>query len=66
MRPEHHTELCELLQVSSITLRPSTNGETTLHTKQIEGGLCARCRRFAVSSDEIVCNRCDNVLKEKK
>lgn len=61
------TELCELLQVASITLVPNDDIETvTMSTRTIEGTLCARCRRFAVVAEGCVCARCDAVLAEKR
>lgn len=61
------SELCELLQVASITLVPNDNAESvTMSTRTIEGTLCARCRRFTVRSEGEICRRCETVLAEKR
>lgn len=66
METASNTDLCEFLQVSSITLIPDENCDSlALTTRPIKGSLCTRCRRFAINSDQIVCNRCDTVLSEK-
>lgn len=66
MEPASNTDLCEFLQVSSITLIPDENCESlALSTRSINGPLCSRCRRFTITSKQTVCNRCDTVISEK-
>lgn len=66
MEAEEASELCEILQVSSITLSPNENNDfITMSTESIEGSLCPRCRRFAINSNETLCERCQNVLTER-
>lgn len=66
MEPEASSELCEILQVSTITLSPNeTNDFITMSTSTIEGSLCPRCRRFAINTSETLCERCDTVLAEE-
>ncbi|KAG4067142.1 hypothetical protein HA402_000133 [Bradysia odoriphaga] len=65
LEPEQSSELCELLQVQSITLSPNENHEfITMSTKTIENALCPRCRRFALNGGETVCQRCEDVMLE--
>lgn len=58
------SHLCEILQVQSIQLRQSSNNELSLEKRDIEEKICDRCRRFTISTDELVCKRCDRVLNE--
>lgn len=62
----HDSELCELLQVGSVTLLEEDCDAFTLTTRSLEGTLCARCRRFSVPQANVVCARCADVLKEKQ
>jgi isoleucyl-tRNA synthetase len=58
------TELCEILQVSSVKLTESPTWQLKISTT--DKPLCPRCRRFALAStDGAVCKRCDLVLKTK-
>lgn len=66
MEADDSSELCEILQVSSITLTPSENNDyISMSTQTIDGSLCPRCRRFALDISETLCRRCENVLMEK-
>lgn len=66
MEAQESSELCEILQVSSIILAPNESNEfITMSTQSIEGSLCPRCRRFALHDNETLCQRCENVLIEK-
>lgn len=62
-KSHNNSHLCELLQVQSIELRQSSTNQLSLERNDNDIKLCDRCRRFAISSDEIVCQRCDRVLK---
>lgn len=65
MEPEQSTELCEVLQVQSITLCPNDNYDfITMSTQTIEKPLCPRCRRFTLNGSETVCQRCEEVMME--
>ncbi|XP_070502687.1 isoleucine--tRNA ligase, mitochondrial [Chironomus tepperi] len=57
------SELCEILQVSSIILKSSQHPEMKITHKTSEAEVCPRCRRFAVTNG--ICMRCENVLKSK-
>ncbi|XP_031638202.1 uncharacterized protein LOC116350537 [Contarinia nasturtii] len=58
------SHLCEILQVQSIQLVESPSSKLYIEKTEIDKKLCDRCRRFAVASDETICKRCDNILKE--
>lgn len=58
------SHLCEILQVQSIQLCKSPNDQLSLEKRDVEKQLCDRCRRFTISPDEIVCKRCETVLKD--
>lgn len=57
------SELCEILQVSSIILKSSNQSELKITHKTSEVDVCPRCRRFAATNG--ICMRCENVLKSK-
>ncbi|XP_067644462.1 isoleucine--tRNA ligase, mitochondrial isoform X1 [Eurosta solidaginis] len=60
------SELCELLQVQSVTLRPSNSSDMiNVKVEKLNLKLCARCRRFAVDSVDCVCTRCVHILSNK-
>lgn len=64
---ESNSELCEFLQVSSVTLIPCEESNNQYkRLRSIRGQLCERCRRFAVDIDGSLCERCIMVLNEKK
>lgn len=66
MESEESSELCEILQVSSITLIPNENNDfITISAQPIERSLCPRCRRFAIDMNQILCSRCEKVLNDK-
>jgi isoleucyl-tRNA synthetase len=62
--PLNNSELCEILQVSSVTLSTSNESDLQISYKVSEEDLCPRCRRFAAMNG--VCGRCESVLKEKQ
>lgn len=61
--PQSNSELCEIFQVSSVTLKVSNESDLQISFKITEDDLCPRCRRFTATNG--VCVRCENVLKEK-
>ncbi|XP_017476713.1 PREDICTED: isoleucine--tRNA ligase, mitochondrial isoform X1 [Rhagoletis zephyria] len=64
--PVYSSELCELLQVQTVTLQPSNMDDAcNVKIQKLELNLCARCRRFAVESTDCVCARCAQVLSGK-
>ncbi|XP_059226112.1 isoleucine--tRNA ligase, mitochondrial [Stomoxys calcitrans] len=62
------SELCEILQVQSVTLIKSCDpsSEVDVDLTEIEGTLCPRCRRYAVISANEICSRCCKVLETQK
>lgn len=60
-----NSELCEILQLSSIKLNISDSQSSNfeINLEQIDSNLCPRCRRFALSvNDNTTCGRCTNIL----
>ncbi|XP_065080338.1 isoleucine--tRNA ligase, mitochondrial [Ochlerotatus camptorhynchus] len=69
---EANSELCEILQVGSLTLREgpvdSEHQHRLVKVSKLERQLCARCRRFTVQpgrAGSLLCDRCETVLKAK-
>lgn len=61
-RESSTSELCDILQLSSITLiESSTVTETQIELHNIEKVLCQRCRRHP-ELDNGLCGRCIKVL----
>ncbi|CAK9796616.1 Isoleucine--tRNA ligase, mitochondrial [Anthophora plagiata] len=57
------SELCEILQLSSITLtEDDTIDETQIHVREIQEALCERCRRYRGTRENGLCPRCVDVL----
>lgn len=57
------SELCEILQLSSITLlKSSTADETQIELHTVEKLLCQRCRRHLELDSNGLCSRCVKVL----
>ncbi|XP_055382619.1 isoleucine--tRNA ligase, mitochondrial isoform X2 [Condylostylus longicornis] len=56
--PDNSSELCEILQLSSINLNLSKSGNLEFTLKQIDSTLCPRCRRFPLENHNTLCNRC--------
>uniref|UniRef100_A0A182SAV3 isoleucine--tRNA ligase n=1 Tax=Anopheles maculatus TaxID=74869 RepID=A0A182SAV3_9DIPT len=68
--PERSTELCELLQVGSVTLLKASACENrfTGKVKKSDQPLCQRCRRYLVSELEKtfpICERCSVILSQR-
>ncbi|EFN83779.1 isoleucine--tRNA ligase, mitochondrial [Harpegnathos saltator] len=62
-RESSTSELCEILQLSSITLtESSTVTETQVELRNTEKTLCQRCRRHPESDKNGLCSRCIKVL----
>ncbi|CRK90249.1 CLUMA_CG003960, isoform A [Clunio marinus] len=61
--PSNATELCEIFQVSSITLEQVNEADLQISYSEVDEDLCPRCRRFTTTNG--VCKRCENVLKQK-
>lgn len=59
------SELCEILQVASVTLKQQNSLNLTISIEETEDELCPRCRRFSITGNS-VCIRCENVLNSKK
>ncbi|XP_060827749.1 isoleucine--tRNA ligase, mitochondrial [Bombus pascuorum] len=61
------SELCEILQLSSVTLIENhTITETQIKLYDIQEKLCERCRRYPRSQKDDLCPRCVNVLIKNK
>ncbi|XP_063701392.1 isoleucine--tRNA ligase, mitochondrial [Culicoides brevitarsis] len=58
------SELVEICQVSSISLKNSEKEDYEFKIKQKDGNLCPRCRRFFCETT--VCKRCEEVLMKKQ
>lgn len=61
-KSHNDSHLCEILQVQSIQLRQSSNNQLSVERRDIEKKICDRCRRFTITTDEVVCKRCHQVL----
>ncbi|XP_075159796.1 isoleucyl-tRNA synthetase, mitochondrial [Haematobia irritans] len=62
------SELCEILQVQTVTLQmvPDMINDLDVELTEIDSPLCPRCRRFAVATENEVCRRCCQVLEMQK
>lgn len=58
------SHLCEILQVQSAQLIQSSNIKLSLEKYDIEKKLCDRCRRYALSETETICQRCKSILQK--
>lgn len=56
-----HSDLIELLQVSSIDLIPSD--VIDIKTSDTRGFLCKRCRRWSADEQDNLCERCKNTVE---
>ncbi|XP_066603236.1 isoleucine--tRNA ligase, mitochondrial isoform X2 [Prorops nasuta] len=59
------SELCEILQLSCVTLLEGDN-ERRINFEPIKSNLCKRCRRHPVPANDELCERCMKVLDLKK
>lgn len=58
------SELCEILQLSSVQLIENQSiGETEIRVHDIKDTLCERCRRYPGSRKDGLCTRCAEVLR---
>ncbi|XP_017875475.1 isoleucine--tRNA ligase, mitochondrial isoform X1 [Ceratina calcarata] len=61
------SELCEILQLSSVTLTESdTITETRIQVHEIQKSACERCRRYPETRADGLCSRCASVLAKDK
>lgn len=58
------SQLCEILQAQSVQLIESPNSGLTLEKCDIEQKLCDRCRRYAITPAETICQRCAVILQK--
>uniref|UniRef100_A0A182NGD9 isoleucine--tRNA ligase n=1 Tax=Anopheles dirus TaxID=7168 RepID=A0A182NGD9_9DIPT len=66
-RHESSTELCELLQIGSVTLREGFAGGNRFAITVTKSGkpLCQRCRRFLLpTAEHLTCDRCSAILRQ--
>ncbi|EAT38178.1 AAEL009917-PA, partial [Aedes aegypti] len=70
--PQMDSELCEILQVGSLILRETKDGQQhhSVKVDKLDQQLCPRCRRYALHpgsgmTSAHVCQRCEQVLKAK-
>ncbi|KAM7356031.1 isoleucyl-tRNA synthetase, mitochondrial [Cochliomyia hominivorax] len=62
------SELCEILQVGSVTLNKSSklSSDFKIEINKIGNLLCPRCRRYVVLHENDTCSRCNAVLELQK
>ena len=67
-REIHDSELCEILQVGSVTLNKKSDAslEWDIEIERIENSICPRCRRHVVLHENDLCERCQRVLELQK
>ncbi|XP_065359471.1 isoleucine--tRNA ligase, mitochondrial [Calliphora vicina] len=67
-QPSTDSELCEILQVGSVTLHHcgDISSDFVIEIDKIEASLCPRCRRHAVLHENAICHRCNKVLELQK
>lgn len=59
------SELCNILQVSKVTLEENLNCKLpTVEFKNIEYSLCKRCRKYPETDNTDICRRCAEILNE--
>ncbi|XP_012271517.1 isoleucine--tRNA ligase, mitochondrial isoform X2 [Orussus abietinus] len=59
------SELCDLLQVSSVLLlKDNSISEVKVDLKQLSTSLCERCRRHPEPEPDALCARCERVLAQ--
>jgi len=62
-----NSELCEILQVGSVTLVHSDSPDLDVDLSTLQTSLCPRCRRFSLdeSAELETCQRCSEVLEAR-
>ncbi|XP_016926678.4 isoleucine--tRNA ligase, mitochondrial [Drosophila suzukii] len=62
-----NSELCEILQVGSVTLLQSDNHDLEIALTTLQTSLCPRCRRYSLENneDQETCQRCSEVLEAR-
>ncbi|KAH8380256.1 hypothetical protein KR009_009724 [Drosophila setifemur] len=64
--PLSNTELCEILQVGSVTLFATDDRDLQIALSTLQTLLCPRCRRYSLdNSEQETCNRCSSVMLAK-
>lgn len=62
-KPRSNSELCEILQVGSVTLLRTEDQDLQVSVKTLQAPLCPRCRRYSLDNDEQeTCHRCSLVM----
>lgn len=68
--PTSSSELCEILQVGSVTLQAEvdpTADVAFVRLDNLKAPLCPRCRRYSLAEDHLeTCSRCANILAVKQ
>lgn len=68
--PTFSSELCEILQVGSVTLHAEvdpTADVAKVKLDNLKAPLCPRCRRYSLADDHLeTCSRCANILAVKQ
>nr|NP_648837.2 Isoleucyl-tRNA synthetase, mitochondrial [Drosophila melanogaster]AAF49539.2 Isoleucyl-tRNA synthetase, mitochondrial [Drosophila melanogaster] len=60
-----NSELCEILQVGSVTLLQSHNSDLDIALSKLQISLCPRCRRYGLEDEQKTCQRCSDVMEAK-
>jgi len=62
-----NSELCEILQVGSVTLLQTDNHDLEIALTTLQTSLCPRCRRYSLdeSPEQETCHRCSEVLEAR-
>ncbi|EDW99917.2 uncharacterized protein Dyak_GE23171 [Drosophila yakuba] len=60
-----NSELCEVLQVGSVTLSQSNNDDLDIALSTLQTSLCPRCRRYGLEDEQNTCQRCSDVMNAK-
>ncbi|XP_076661830.1 isoleucyl-tRNA synthetase, mitochondrial isoform X2 [Halictus rubicundus] len=61
------SELCEILQASSINLiENQTIAETNIQVNAVQKVLCERCRRYPEEREDGLCSRCADMIVQEK
>ncbi|EDV40740.1 uncharacterized protein Dana_GF23767 [Drosophila ananassae] len=62
-KPRSNSELCEILQVGSVTLLQSEDQDLQVSVKTLQTPLCPRCRRYSLdNAEQETCHRCSLVM----
>ncbi|KAH8331827.1 hypothetical protein KR074_004988 [Drosophila pseudoananassae] len=62
-KPRSNSELCEILQVGSVTLLQTEDPDLQVSVKALQTPLCPRCRRYSLeNAEQETCHRCSLVM----